>query len=119
MVGAAVVGAAVVGVGLPAVSVGFAVVWPGFGDDFPGFPPDAGDVDVTTTGALVVAAATHDTVYVAGLEAAATGLVTTSTTSPDAGSAAGVIVSGGRVFVPAALSVTVRLAESCPSASAQ
>jgi hypothetical protein len=55
----------------------------------------------------------------AGLEAAATGLVTTSTASPDTGSAGGVIVSGARVFVPGALKVTVLAADFCPSASAQ
>ena len=57
----------------------------------------AGAVGVIEIGAV------HDTVYFAGLEAAATGLVTTSTASPDAGSAGGVIVSGGRVFVPGRL----------------
>jgi hypothetical protein len=63
--------------------------------------------------------AMHDTVYFAGLEAAATGLVTTSTASPDAGSAGGVIFSGGRVLVPGRLKVTVRVGDFCPSASAQ
>ncbi len=117
--------------GLVAVvaEVGGAVVgWPGFGGavvwppEFGGDPPElrvvvddpcAGGFGTVEIGAM------HDTVYFAGLEAAARGLVTTSTTSPDAGSAGGVILSGGRVFVPARLKVTVRGADFCPSASAQ
>ena len=116
VVGGAVVGGAVVG----GLDVG-AFVWLGFalGVDLAGLRPDvdggapAGAVGVIEIGAV------HDTVYFAGLEAAATGLVTTSTASPDAGSARGVIFSGGRVFVPGRLKVTVRVAEFCPSASAQ
>ena len=132
VVGAAVVGAAVVGavVGWVAVAVGFAVVgldvgapvlWVGFGDDPAELRPGVGVGVVASAGAVTVTetGAVHDTVYFAGLEAAATGLVTTSTASPDAGSAAGVIVSGARVFVPAAFKVTVRTTECCPSASAQ
>jgi hypothetical protein len=66
-----------------------------------------------------VAAAWQDTEYAAGLDAAAAGLVTTSTASPDAGSTGGVIASGATAFVPAVVKVTVLAAESCPSPSAQ
>ena len=130
VVGAAVVGAAEVGaevgwvaetvgagdVGLGAGAPGLRV---GFGDGpaelrpAAGVGTSAGAVTVTETGAV------HDSVYFAGLEAAATGLVTTSTASPDAGSADGVILSGARVFVPAARKVTVCATERRPSASAQ
>ena len=44
----------------------------------------------------------QDTVYFAGLDVAATGLVTTNTTSPDAGSVGGVIFSGARSSCPGA-----------------
>jgi hypothetical protein len=47
----------VVGDGLVAVCVGFALVLPGFGGDFAGLRRAAG-----ATGAVAVAAATHDTV---------------------------------------------------------
>jgi hypothetical protein len=57
VVGAAVVGAAFVGDGLVAVCVGFALVLPGFGGDFAELRRAAG-----ATGAVAVAAATHDTV---------------------------------------------------------
>ena len=107
--------AVAVGLAPVGLDVGVPALWVGFGDDPAELRPGAGAgaVTVTETGAV------HDTVYFAGLEAAATGLVTTSTASPDAGSADGVIVSGGRVFVPVAFNVTVRTAECCPSASAQ
>jgi hypothetical protein len=89
------------------------------GDD-PAEPrAEVGDVPGAGGFATVETGAMHDTVYFAGLEAAATGLVTTSTTSPDAGSAAGVIFSGARVFVPGRLNVIVPVALFCPSASAQ
>ena len=68
---------------------------------------------------MAIAGTLHDTVYAAGLDAAATGLVTTSTASPDAGRAGGVIASGATVFVPGAVNVTVLAAEFCPSATAQ
>ena len=126
VVGAADVGGAVVG----AADVGGAVVgWPGFDGavvwppELDGDPPELWPVvvDCPCAGGFgtVEIGAMHDTVYFAGLEAAARGLVTTSTTSPDAGSVGGVILSGGRVFVPARLKVTVRGADFCPSASAQ
>ena len=50
---------------------------------------------------------------------AATGLVTTSTASPFAGSPGGVIFSDGTAIVPGAPKVTVAAAEFCPLASAQ
>jgi hypothetical protein len=46
-------------------------------------------------------------------------LVTTSTASPVAGSADGVIVSGATALVPAPVKVSVPAAESCPSPRAQ
>jgi hypothetical protein len=97
----------------------------GLGDDFTGLRLDvafdvvAGDVTSAGEPGVIETGTVHDTVYLAGLEAAATGLVTTSTASPDAGSARGAILSAARVFVPAALNVSVRMAEFCPSASAQ
>jgi hypothetical protein len=113
---AGTVGAAVVG-----LDDGAALVWLGFalGVDLTGLRPDVDDVDCAGAVGVIEIGAVHDTAYFAGLEAAATGLVTTSTASPDAGSARGVIFSGGRVFVPGRLKVTVRVAEFCPSASAQ
>jgi hypothetical protein len=108
-----------VGPVLEGLDVGAAFVWLGLGVGRAGLPLDVADVGCPGAAGVTEIGAVHDTVYFAGLEAAATGLVTTSTASPDAGSAGGVIVSGGRVFVPAPRKVTVRAAESCPSASAQ
>jgi hypothetical protein len=122
VVGGAVVGGAVVGgrvVG--GAVVGAALVWVGFalGVDLEGLRPDVADGACAGAVGVIEIGAVHDTVYFAGLEAAATGLVTTSTASPDAGSARGVMFSGGRVSVPGRLKITVRVAEFCPSASAQ
>ena len=119
VVGAADVGGAVVGAAVVAWAVGAPVVWPGFGGDPAELRPEVGDVPCAGGFGTVEIGAMHDTVYFAGFEAAATGLVTTSTTSPDAGSVGGVIFSAARVLVPARLKVTVRAAERCPSASAQ
>ena len=121
VVGGAVVGGAVVGGAVVALEVGDAFVWLGFalGVDLEGLPPDVDDVAPACGVGVIEIGAVHDTVYFAGPEAAATGLVTTSTASPDAGSARGVIGSGGSVFVPGRLKVTVRVAEFWPSASAQ
>ena len=135
VVGGAVVGGTVVGdvateVGLVAPPDGDPLVaeWVGADVDFPGAgvdlppPPAVGlvpavgcacGVGMTTIGAR------QETWYVAGWEAAATGLVTTSTASPVAGSCDGVILSGGTVLVPAALNASVRTADFWPSASAQ
>jgi hypothetical protein len=122
-VGVVGVGVAVVALGvgdaLVAVCVGAAVVLPGLADGLAealagvGAVARAGGVAAAVTGTL------HDTVYAAGLDAAATGLVTTSTASPDAGRAGGVIASAGTAFVPGAVKVTVPAAEFWPSASAQ
>lgn len=111
--------AKIVGDTVEGLDVGAAFVRVGLGEDFAGARLDAGDVPSAGAVGVIEIGTVHDTVYFAGLEAAATGLVTTSTASPDAGSAGGVIFSGGTVFVPGALKVTVRAAESCPSASAQ
>jgi hypothetical protein len=127
VVGGAVVGGAVVGgaevFGAPVVGldVGAALVWLGFalGVDLEGLGPDVDDGASAGAVGVIEIGAVHDTVYFAGLEAAATGLVTTSTASPDAGSARGVMFSGGRIFVPGRLKVTVRVPEFWPSASAQ
>jgi hypothetical protein len=120
VVGGVVVGGVVVGGVVVGLDVG-ALVWLGFalGVDLAGLRPDVDDVAGAGTIGVIEIGAVHDTVYFAGLEAAATGLVTTSTASPDAGSVRGVIFSAGRVFVPGRLKVTVLLAEFCPSASAQ
>jgi hypothetical protein len=120
VVGGVVVGGVVVGGAVVGLDVG-ALVWLGFalGVDLAGLRPDVDDVAGAGTIGVIEIGAVHDTVYFAGLEAAATGLVTTSTASPDAGSVRGVIFSAGRVFVPGRLKVTVLLAEFCPSASAQ
>lgn len=117
VVGGAVVGGFVVG----GAVVGAAFVWLGvaLGVDLAGLRPGVDDGACAGAVGVIEIGAVHDTVYFAGLEAAATGLVTTSTASPDAGSARGVIFSGGRVFVPGLLKVTVRVAEFWPSASAQ
>ena len=61
----------------------------------------------------------HDSVYVAGLEAAATGLVTTSTASPLPGSAGGAIASGATAIEPGPVKVRVAGAEFSPSDCAQ
>ena len=61
----------------------------------------------------------HDSVYAAGLEAVATGLVTTSTASPLPGSAGGAIASDGTAIVPGPVKVRVAGAESWPSDCAQ
>ena len=127
VVGGAVVGGAVVGgaevFGAPVVGldVGAALVWLGFalGVDLEGLGPDVDDGASAGAVGVIEIGAVHDTVYFAGLEAAATGLVTTSTASPDAGSARGMICSGGSFFVPGRVKVTVRVAEFWPSASAQ
>jgi hypothetical protein len=102
-----------------AVGVGFAVDLPGLADGLAEALVAVGAVARTEGVAAVVTGTVHDTVYAAGLDAAATGLVTTSTASPDAGRAGGVIASAGTAFVPAAVKVTVPAAEFWPSASAQ
>lgn len=53
------------------------------------------------------------------MDAAVSGLVTTSTASPDAGSADGVNVSGFAAFEPGEVKVTVPGAEFFPLPSAQ
>jgi hypothetical protein len=64
-------------------------------------------------------AASQVSVYVAGAEAVVTGLVTTSTASPDPDTAGGVTASGWAGWVPAAVKVRVVGAESLPSDRAQ
>lgn len=110
-----------VGVGdaLLAVGVGVAVVLPGLADGLAEVLAAVGAVARTEGVAAVVTGTLHDTVYAAGLDAAATGLVTTSTASPDAGRAGGVIASAGTAFVPGVVKVSVPAAEFWPSASAQ
>jgi hypothetical protein len=71
------------------------------------------DVSVWVTGLTAAVAASaafagvQVSVYVAGLEAAVTGLVTTSTASPETGSPGGVIVSGATAIVPGPVKVRV------------
>jgi hypothetical protein len=108
-----------VGDALLAVGVGLAVVLPGLADGLAEVLAAVGAVARTEGVAAAVTGTLHDTVYAAGLDAAATGLVTTSTASPDAGRAGGVIASAGTAFVPGAVKVTVPAAEFWPSASAQ
>ena len=69
---------------------------------------EADAVSVSLGGALQVSA------YVAGPEAAATGLVTTRTAWPLAGSLGGVIVSGATAIVPGWVKVRVAGAEFVP-----
>jgi hypothetical protein len=61
----------------------------------------------------------QDNVYVAELEAAVTGLVTTRTAWPELGSPDGVIVSGSAAMVPGAVKFRVAGAESWPLDCAQ
>jgi hypothetical protein len=117
--GAVVGGAGVVGGAVVGWAFGVPVVWLGFGGDPAELRPEFGDVPCAGGFGTVEIGVRQDTVYFAGLDAAATGLVTTSTASPEAGSVGGVIFSGTRVLVPAPLKVTVRVVERCPSASAQ
>ena len=65
------------------------------------------------------AGALHVSVYVAGLEAVVTGLVTTRTAVPEPEPVDGVIVSGSVAWVPGAVKVRVAGAEFTPSDSAQ
>jgi hypothetical protein len=109
-VGVAVVGAGagVVGggMGLLVVGAGAGVVGAAAGgvvalgraDGFAGPTVAAGDA--AFVGPPGVAGGPQVTVYTAGLDAATAGLVTTSTTCPDAGTHAG-NVSGSAAFVPA------------------
>jgi hypothetical protein len=104
-----------VGVGDPlspvGVGVGVAVVLAGLADGSAEVLAAAGAVARAEGAATAVTGTLHDTVYAAGLDAAATGLVTTSTASPDAGSAGGVIASAGTALVPGVVKVTVPGAE--------
>ena len=102
-----------VGVGdaLLAEGLGVAVVLPGLADGLAEVLAAVGAAARTEGGAAAVTGTLHDPVYAAGLDAAATGLVTTSTASPDAGRAGGVIASAGTAFVPGAVKVTVPAAE--------
>jgi hypothetical protein len=72
-----------------------------------------------TVAAVVTTAALQVRLYVAGLEATASGLVTTRTAWPFSGSPAGVIVTGAAAIVPALVKVRVAGAEFCPLDSAQ
>jgi hypothetical protein len=124
-VGVAVVGlgagvvALGVGVVLVAVGVGVDFVRAGLADEVAAVRVDAFAVGCAGALAVALAGAAHDTEYAAGLDAAAEGLVTTSTASPVAGNDGGVIVSGVTAFVPGALKATVPAAEFCPLPSAQ
>jgi hypothetical protein len=121
--GVEVVGVGVVAVGLGdalvGVGVGFAVVLLGLAEGLAEVRAAVGDVACADAVAVALTGSVHDTLYAAGLEAAATGRVTTSTASPDAGRAGGVIVSGATAFVPGVVNATVPAAESCPLPSAQ
>lgn len=66
-----------------------------------------------------VVGALHVSVYVAGLEAVVTGLVTTRTAAPEPEAPGGVIVSGSAAWVPGLVNVRVAGAEFAPSDSAQ
>jgi len=120
-VGVAVVGGGV-GVGVVGVGVGLMVVGVGAGLLVAGTGDVVADVgaavealglagarvavgDVACVGASGVTGGPQVTLYAAGLDAATAGLVTTSTTSPDAGTHAG-NVSGFAACVPAELKVS-------------
>jgi hypothetical protein len=112
-VGGAVVGVGagdeVVGAGAGLLVVGAAAgdvvadVGGAVGDDFA--EPRVAAGDAATVGAPGVAGVPQVTVYAAGLDAATAGLVTTSTTFPDAGTHAG-NVSGFAACVPGELKVS-------------
>jgi hypothetical protein len=97
-VGLLVVGAGAALLVVGAGAVGAAVVALGRADGFAG--PTVAVGDAAFVGSPGVAGGPHVTVYAAGLDAATAGLVTTSTTCPDAGTHAG-NVSGSAAFVPA------------------
>jgi hypothetical protein len=90
-------GAALLVVGAGAGAVGPAVGALGLGKGFAGPTVAVGDAAFGPPG---VAGGPQVTVYAAGLDAATAGLVTTSTTCPEAGTHAG-NVSGSAAFVPA------------------
>jgi hypothetical protein len=98
--GLLVVGA---GVGDVVAGVGVAFVALGLAEGFTG-PTVAAGV-VAFAGSPGVAGGPQVTVYAAGLDAATAGLVTTSTTSPDAGTHAG-NVSGFAACVPGPLKMS-------------
>jgi hypothetical protein len=87
--------------------------------DLTGATEATGVTGVVGTGIGLVAATVHPTEYAAGVDAAALGLLTTSSALPLAGSAGGANLNGVTVFVPAAVNVTVRVTERVPFASAQ
>jgi hypothetical protein len=99
------VGLLVVGVGAGDVvaDVGAAVEGLGRADDFA--EPRVAAGDVARAGAPGVAGGVQVTLYAAGLDVATAGLVTTSTTFPDAGTHAG-NVSGFAACVPGELKVS-------------
>jgi hypothetical protein len=117
-VGAGVVGAGVVGVGVGLLVVGVGVGLLVVGADVGDVVADVGAVvaalgltdgfaepavavgAVACVGAPAVSGDPQVTLYAAGLDAATAGLVTTSTTFPDAGTHAG-NVSGSAACVPA------------------
>jgi hypothetical protein len=124
MVGSVGVGVAVVGVGAGVVGVGVGLMVVGVGAGL--LVVGAGDVvadvgaavealglagarvavgDVACVGAPGVTGGPQVTLYAAGLDAATAGLVTTSTTSPDAGTHAG-NVSGFAACVPGELKIS-------------
>ena len=100
-----------VGDALLALGVGVAVVLAGLADGLAVVLAAVAAAARTEGVAAAVTGTSHDTVYAAGLDAAATGLVTTSTASPDAGRAGGVIASAGTALVPGVVKVTVPAAE--------
>ena len=98
------IGLLVVGVGDVVADVGAAVEALGVADDFA--EPRVAASDVAGAGEPAVTGSPQDTLYAAGLDFATAGLVTTSTTFPDAGTHAG-NVSGSAAFVPAEAKVVM------------
>jgi hypothetical protein len=96
-------GLLVVGAGDVVADVGAAVEALGLADGFAELRVAAGDV--ACVGAPAVSGVPQVTLYTAGLDAATAGLVTTSTTFPDAGTHAG-NVSGFAACVPAELKIS-------------
>src|SRR5690348_2018171 len=100
MVGSVGVGLAVVGAGVGDVVADVGAAVEGATDGFAELRVAAGDV-----ARAEAAGVPQVTLYAAGLDAATAGLVTTSTTSPDAGTHAG-NVSGFAACVPGELKVS-------------
>ena len=115
------VGEVLVGVGDGEVLVGVGdgedFLGVGAGEEVPGFGVGVCDPEVVVVGTIT--GSVHDTVYVAGFDVAATGLVTTRTAEPEPGWSGGVIVAGLTLWVPALVKFKVCGAVVVPSDIAQ